>query len=143
LLFEDSEGVLFWMNPRPGHPPQQAWPGKPLRAPEGFWIPYKESNRRKQIFTAVFVPEAVSWSLENVVPQSELEKEMKADPDEVYFPYARIQQPFASRLLNEIEAKALPANFVNPPVNGMYSTETPSADGRKMIVHKISFWHMK
>ena len=143
LFFENSEGKLFWMNPQPGKPPQQARAGKPLRAPEGFWIPYKETNRRKQIFTAVFVPEGVSWSLESVVPQSELDKEMKTDTDDVYFPYARINEPFAARLLNEIEEKALPANFVNPPVNGLYSTEAPSADGRKMVFHKIIFWHLK
>ena len=142
LFFENSEGKLFWMNPQPGKPPQQAWAGKPLRAPEGFWIPYEQTNRRKQIYTVVFVPEGVSWSLESVVPPSELDKEMMTG-DDVHFPHARIKEPFAARLLKEIEEKALPANFVNPPVNGLYSTESPSADGRKMVFHKIIFWHLK
>ncbi len=131
LLFEDIKGKLFWMNPQPDKPPQQILAGLPLRAPEGFWIPYKESNRRKQIFTAVFVPVGVSWSLESVVPQAELDKETKTNTDDVYFPYALIQEPFATRLLKDVEEKALQANFVNPPVNGLYSTEIPSADGRK------------
>lgn len=144
LFFENSEGKLFWMNPQPEKPPQQAWIGKPLRVPEGFWIPYKETNRWKQIYTVVFVPTEVSWSLESVVPQTELDKEMKLDTiNDVHFPYARIREPNAARLLKEIEEKALPANFVNPPVNGLYSTEAPSADGRKMVFHKIIFWHLK
>lgn len=145
LFFENSEGKLFWMNPQSEKkPPQLAWAGRPLRAPEGFWIPYKETNRRKQIYTVVFVPTEVSWSLESVVPQSELDKEMKLDTiNDVHFPYARIREPFAARLLKEIEEKALPANYGNPPVNGMYSTEAPSADGRRMVYYKIIFWHLK
>lgn len=143
LLFEDFKGKLFWMNPQPDKPPQQVLAGKPLRVPEGFWIPYKESNRRKQIFTAVFVPAGVSWSLESAVPQAELDKETKTNPDDVYFPYALIKEPFAARLLKDVEEKALPANFINPPVDGLYSTEVPSADGHKMVFHKIFFWHLK
>ncbi|MEK7834067.1 MAG: protein kinase, partial [Acidobacteriota bacterium] len=142
LLFEDSEGKLFWMNPQPDKPPQQVLAGKPLRAPEGLWIPYQESNRRKQIYTVVFVPNGVSWSLESVVPQPELDKEIAASRG-ANFPHARIKEPFAARLLKEIGEKALQANFVNPPVDGLYSTEAPSADGLKMVFHKIIFWHLK
>lgn len=142
LLFEDSKGRLFWMNPQRGKPPQQMLAGKPLRVPEGLWFPYEESNRWKQIYTVVFVPAGVSWSLESVVPQSELDKETAAS-EGANFPHARIREPLAVRLLKEIEEKALQVNFVNPPVDGLYSTETPSADEHKMVFYKIFFWHLK
>ncbi|MDX2042470.1 MAG: protein kinase [Acidobacteriota bacterium] len=142
LLFEDSKGKLFWMNPQRDRPPQQMLAGKPLRVPEGVWFPYEESDRRKQIYTVVLVPAGVSWSLESVVPQSDLVKETEASRG-ANFPHARIKEPFATRLLKEVEEKALLANFINPPVNGLYSTEAPSADGRKVVFYKIFFWHLK
>ena len=143
LLFEESEGSLVWVNPRPGLPPQHARASEPLRVPERFWVRYEADNLNKQLFIAVFVPDDLLWALESVVPAAELEKEMEADPKEVYFPNARIQKPFADRLKRELEERALQVNFVHPPVDGRYSTVIPPADGRKMIFHKISFWHMK
>ncbi|HMV87150.1 MAG TPA: serine/threonine-protein kinase [Blastocatellia bacterium] len=143
LFFEESEEMLYWMNPRPGQPPQRARVGERLRVPEGFPIRYEEDNLHKQLFIAVFVPDDSRWSLESAVPAAELEKQLMANPKEVYFPYVPIRQPFAHRLRKELQKNGLPVNFANPPVDGMSSTVLPPADDAQMIFHKISFWHLK
>jgi predicted Ser/Thr protein kinase len=143
LLFEESEETLFWMNPRPGQPPQYARAGERLRVPERFPIRYEEDKLHKQLFIAVFVPDDSRWSLESVVPAAELEKELMANPKEVYFPYVCIRQPFADRLRKGLGENGVLAKFVNPPVDGTYSTVLPPAGDPKMIFHKIAFWHLK
>lgn len=148
LFFEESEGTLVWVNPRPGLPPQHGMAGEALRVPENIWIPYEEEKQRKQLFIAVYVPDATPWSLEDVVPQAELKKELKVNLDVVHFPYARIRQPFTAQLLKVLEEKALPARFLNPPVDGRYTMAIPQPAApetaeRRMVFHKVELWHLE
>ncbi len=141
LFFEEHEGTIVWMNPIPGEAPQHIRKGEPTRIPENFWIPYEEDKLRKQIYTAFYVPDAMPWSLEDIIPPQEMTRALKSDLEEVNFPYARFGQAYAERLLKTLNEKALQPEFGSTPTNGRFTALLSNVDDRKMIYHRIELWH--
>jgi hypothetical protein len=138
LFFEEERGAIIWANPRPDKPPQYGLVGEWLRVPESVDIPYfTDEEPGKQLFTAVYVPEAVPWALQNVVSGPDL----NVKTEDVNLPYARIQKLFAVKLLNTLDEIGQSVVFNRPDANGTYSAEVPEPAGRKVIHHKILLWH--
>jgi predicted Ser/Thr protein kinase len=141
LFFEEHEGTLVWVNPIPNQPPQHLPAGEPVRVPENFWIPYGADKARKQLYIAVYVPDAAPWSLENIVPPSEMSRALKTNLEDVNIPYARFQASYADQIVKLLDEKALLAAFSESPVNGRYAAALPQTDGRRIIFHRIELWH--
>jgi serine/threonine protein kinase len=139
LFYEERDGALVWANPRPQQPPQRAQAGQTLRMPESGWIPFDEENPRKQSFIAVYTPDDVLWSLEDVVPAAEL----NIKTADVYVPYARIQSRFAAGLLNFLNARAYQAPFGEPAPDGIYTAPMTDGRPRQVVLHRIILWHVK
>lgn len=141
LFYEGRNGKLFWVNPRSSLLPQRVGANVPLRVPETAWLLFEKDDPRNQIFIALFVPDGTPWSLDDVIPAEQLDRQLKIDAAQVNFPYARIPPPFAAELMKTLEEKARPANFSSLPIEGWYVADLPPPDGRRLITHKVELWH--
>lgn len=146
VFFRSSrDGTLVWINPNPKQPPQHANAKDSMVVPQNTWIPYEnDDGTGQQTFLVVYVPDDFRWDLLDVVPASEVESGLKVVSwDLVNITYVRIFAKSTERLLKELKEKALPASFSDSPVAGTYLADVPTADGRKVIFHEITFIHEK
>lgn len=133
LFYENRDGSLIWVNPRPNQPPQIAQAGQVLRVPEGDWIPFGKENPRKQSFIAVYVPDDVLWSLEENVSA--------VDWDDIT-DHGPIRAQDAAWMLKFFEAQARSVSFRQMPY-GFHVTPLTEAKPRQIIFHRIILWHSK
>ncbi|MGH9846490.1 MAG: serine/threonine-protein kinase [Blastocatellia bacterium] len=132
-----DDSFLIWANPRPGQPPQAQRAGERLRVPESGWIPFDEVAR-KQNFLVVYVPENISWSLEDVIPANRLEPKT----EEVTVPYVRIKAPDWPKLSDYLNNNAQLVTAFSSSTEGLYLATAPSGHGQeKLLFHRIVIWH--